>query len=62
MALNQFITFVSNQLQLSTAIAISAGVSDANKIVATASDGKIDSSLLNPSSAEDPTALIIALG
>lgn len=46
MATNKFLTFLSNKNQLVTAIASSAGAGDANKIIATGSDGKIDSTLM----------------
>ena len=46
MATNKFLTFLSNKIQLVTAIASSAGAGDANKIVATGGDGKLDSTLM----------------
>lgn len=46
MATNKFLTFLSNKKQLVTAIASSAGAGDADKIIATGSDGRIDSSLM----------------
>jgi hypothetical protein len=50
MALNQFLTYIGNQLQLITAIATSTGVSDAGKLIASDSSGKIDGSFLPVSS------------
>jgi hypothetical protein len=46
MATNKFLTFIGNAKQLVTAIATSAGVGDANKIVATGGDGKLDLTLM----------------
>lgn len=46
MTTNKFLTFLSNKIQFVTAIATSAGIGDANKIIATGSDGKLDSTLM----------------
>jgi hypothetical protein len=46
MTTNKFLTFLSNKIQYVTAIASSAGVGDANKIIATGSDGLISSTLM----------------
>lgn len=46
MSTNRFITVTNGLRQLVTAISTSAGAGDANKIVATGSDGKIHSSLM----------------
>jgi hypothetical protein len=46
MTTNRFLTIVSGLTQLVTAISSSAGAGDANKIIATGGDGKLDSSLL----------------
>lgn len=46
MSTNKFITIVSGLRTLVTAISSSAGVSDANKIIATDSSGRIDSTLM----------------
>lgn len=43
----KFLSFLSNKIQLLSAIASSSGSSDADKIVATDSDGKIDRSFLS---------------
>lgn len=43
---NKFITLLSGIRTLVTAISASVGVADANKIVATGSDGKLDSTLM----------------
>jgi hypothetical protein len=45
---NRYQSFVSGTWRLITAIAQSVGVADANKIIATDSTGRIDSSLLPP--------------
>ena len=46
MATNKFLTFIGNDKQLVTAIATSVGVGDANKIIATGSDGLISTTLM----------------
>lgn len=46
MATNRFITLVSGVQRFVTAISTSAGAGDANKIVATGSNGRLDSSLM----------------
>lgn len=46
MSTNRFLTFIGNARQLVTAIASSAGAADANKIVATGSNGRLDPSLM----------------
>lgn len=46
MSTNRFVTLVNGVQRLVTAIAASAGVADANKIIATGSDGRIDSTLM----------------
>jgi len=52
----RFLTFIDNAIQLVTAIASSAGIADANKIVATGVDGKIDASLITGSAVISGTA------
>lgn len=46
MTTNRFLTVLNNARQLVTAISTSAGSGDANKIVATASNGRLDPSLM----------------
>jgi hypothetical protein len=46
MSTNRFLTLVSGIRTLVTAISTSAGAGDANKIVATSSDGRLDASLM----------------
>ncbi len=46
MSSNKFLTIINGVKQLVTAIAISAGVSDASKVIMTDSTGKIDSTLM----------------
>ena len=46
MPTNKFLTLVNNVRTLVTAIASSAGAGDANKIIATGADGRIDTSLM----------------
>lgn len=46
MSTNRFITLVSGVQRFVTAISTSAGAGDANKIVATGSNGRLDSSLM----------------
>ncbi|HEY9696746.1 MAG TPA: hypothetical protein V6D10_05755 [Trichocoleus sp.] len=46
MSTNKFLTFLGNGKTLATAIAASVGAGDANKIVATGSNGKLDSSFM----------------
>lgn len=66
MATNKFLTFISNSKQLVTAIASSAGVGDANKIISTGSDGKIDLTLMpsgiGPSTETIPASENLAAG
>lgn len=46
MATNRFLTIINNVRQLVTAISASVGVGDANKIIATGADGRIDGTLM----------------
>lgn len=46
MSTNKFLTFLGNAKQLVTAISSSAGAGDANKIIATGSNGRLDATLL----------------
>lgn len=46
MATNKFLTLVNNVRTLVTAISTSLGAGDANKIIATGADGRLDSSFL----------------
>lgn len=46
MSSNRFITIVNGVRRLVTAISTSAGAGDANKIIATGSNGRIDNSLM----------------
>jgi hypothetical protein len=46
MSTNRFLTIINGVRQLVTAISTSAGAGDANKIVATGSDGRLHSSLM----------------
>lgn len=46
MSSNKFVTIINGVRTLVTAIATSAGVGDANKIVATGADGRLSSTLL----------------
>lgn len=46
MSTNVFLTLINNVRTLVTAIASSAGAGDANKVVATGADGKLDSTLM----------------
>lgn len=59
MSTNKFLTVVSGVTRLVQAIASSAGVGDANKVIATGSDGKIDVTLL-PTGVGPNVALIQA--
>lgn len=46
MSTNRFLTLVSGVRRVVTAISASSGVADANKVIATGSDGRIDPSLV----------------
>ncbi len=46
MSTNKFLTIVSGQKTLTTAISTTAGVADANKVIATGADGRIAEALL----------------
>ncbi len=59
MSTNRFLTIASGVRRLVTAISASVGVGDANKIVATDSTGRLDSSLL-PSGVGPLTLTIVA--
>lgn len=59
MSTNKFLTFIGNAAQLVQAIATSAGAGDANKIIATNSQGKLDSTLL-PTGVGEETVSIVA--
>lgn len=56
----KFLSFLANKTQLLSAITSSAGVSDADKIVATGASGLIDSSLIPPSGSGISEELAIA--
>lgn len=55
---NKFFTFLSGARQLVTAIATSAGVADANKIVSTNSTGRLDTTLMPPGLGLDTSSVI----
>jgi hypothetical protein len=59
MATNRFLTLVNGVYNLVTGISTSAGVADADKLVATGSDGRLSSTLL-PSGIGAATESIIA--
>jgi hypothetical protein len=55
---NKFLTYVGNVKQLFTAIASSAGVADALKIVSTDSSGRLDSTLMPVGVAADTQTVV----
>lgn len=59
MATNKFLTFLANKIQYVTAIASSAGVGDANKIISTGSDGLINLTLM-PTGVGADTQTVVA--
>jgi hypothetical protein len=59
MATNRFLTIIGGVQRLVTAIAASAGAADANKVIATGSDGRLDPTFL-PAGVEMQTEAIVA--
>lgn len=58
MSTNVFLTLINNVRTLVTAIASSAGAADADKIVATGADGRLDSTLMPTGFGADSKAIV----
>lgn len=62
MATNIFVGFISGGIRWVKAISSSAGAADANKIVATNSTGRLDSTLMPTGIAADTVTAVVATG